>query len=91
VSAGLVHYLFVAAGLFTCGAFAVGYRRDPEAALAGVAVMLAGAGVAFVGAGRFAASAGDALFGQEIAALLAVAALALGVLGLGIMGREGQR
>jgi NADH:ubiquinone oxidoreductase subunit K len=91
MSAGLVQFLFVAAGLFACGAFAVAYRRDLEAALAGVPLMLAGAGVAFVGAGRFAASAGDVLFGQEIAALLAVAALALGVLGLGIIGREGLR
>jgi len=53
--------------------------------------MFAGAGVALVGIGRFAAAGGPHLFGQEFAVLLAIAATALVALGLGVSGREGSR
>jgi NADH:ubiquinone oxidoreductase subunit K len=91
MTVGIVHFLFVGAALFACGAFAAAYRRDLEGALAGLPLMLGGAGVAFVGAARFTAVGDSWPFGQEAAALLAAAALGLGVLGLGIIGREGLR
>jgi len=91
VSIGLVAVFFVAAGLIAVGAFAAAWRRDMTAALAGVPLMFAGAGVAFAGVARFAAAGGPQLFGQEFAVVLAVAAAALLALGLGIAGREGQR
>jgi NADH:ubiquinone oxidoreductase subunit K len=91
VSAGLIPVLFVAAGLVAAGAFAAAWRRDLTAALAGVPLMFAGAGVAFAGVARFAAAGGPQLFGQEFAVLLAVAATALVALGLGIAGREASR
>jgi hypothetical protein len=49
--------------------------------------MFGGAGVAFAGAARFSAAGDPKIFGQEVAALLAVAALALVALGVGIAGR----
>jgi len=91
VSLSLVAVFFVAAGLIAVGAFAAAWRRDMTAALAGVPLMFAGAGVAFAGVARFAAAGGPQLFGQEFAVVLAVAAAALLALGLGIAGREGQR
>ncbi|TMC84186.1 MAG: hypothetical protein E6J08_00550 [Chloroflexi bacterium] len=91
MSLSLVAVFFVAAGLIAVGAFAAVWRRDMTAALAGVPLMFAGAGVAFAGVARFAAAGGPQLFGQEFAVVLAVAAAALLALGLGIAGREGQR
>lgn len=90
MSADLVAVMFVAAGLVATGAFTAVWRRDLTAALAGVPLMFAGAGVAFVGVARFAA-AGPLVIGQEFAVLLAIAAAALVALGLGIAGREGGR
>ncbi|TMC80714.1 MAG: hypothetical protein E6J06_14260 [Chloroflexi bacterium] len=87
----LVAVFFVAAGLIAAGAFAAAWRRDVTAALAGVPLMFAGAGVAFAGVARFAAAGGPQLFGQEFAVVLAIAATALVALGLGIAGREGPR
>jgi len=83
--------VFVAGGLVAAGIFAAAWRRDLTAALAGVPLMFAGAGAAFVGIARFAAAGGSIAFGQEFAVLLAIAAVALVALGLGIAGREGSR
>jgi multisubunit Na+/H+ antiporter MnhC subunit len=91
MSAGLVAVLFVAAALVSVGAFVATWKRDLTAALAGMPLMFGGAGVAFAGVARFAAAGGAPLFGQEVAALLAVAALALVALGLGIAGRGTSR
>jgi NADH:ubiquinone oxidoreductase subunit K len=91
VSADLIQVLFVAAAMIAIGAFAAGWRRDLTAALGALPVLLGGAGVAFVGVARFAASGGPQLVGQEFAVLLAVASLALVALGVGIAGREGSR
>ncbi len=91
MSISLVAVFFVAAGLIAAGAFAAAWRRDVTAALAGVPLMFAGAGVAFAGVARFAAAGGPQLFGQEFAVVLAIAATALVALGLGIAGREGPR
>lgn len=91
MSAGLVAALFVAAGLVAAGAFATVWRRDVSAGLAGVPLMFAGVGVAFVGVSRFAATGTHELAGQEMAILLAIAALAFVVLGIGLAGREGSR
>lgn len=87
----LVAVFFVSAGLVAIGCFAAVWRRDLTAALAGVPLMFAGVGVAFVGVSRFAASGGPQLFGQEFAIVLAIAATALVGLGVGIAGREAPR
>jgi hypothetical protein len=91
VSVTLVSVLFVAAGLIALGAFIAAWKRELTGALAGIPVMFAGAGVAFVGVARFGASAGAPLFGQEVAVLLAIAALSAVALGIGLAGREGSR
>lgn len=91
MSVSLVTVMFVAAALVAVGAFAATWRQDLMAALAGIPLMFGGAGVAFAGVARFSAAGGRELIGQEIAALLAVAALALVALGVGIAGREGAR
>lgn len=87
----LITVLFVGAGLTAVGVFVVAWRRDASAALAGIPLILGGAGVAFVGVARFAAAGTPHLLGQEVAVLLAVAATALVALGLGIAGREQSR
>lgn len=93
MTVGLAAVFFVGAALAAAGAFAAAWRRDLTAALAGVPLMFAGAGVAFVGVSRFAASGGAAqqVFGQGFSALLAIAAVALVALGIGIAGREATR
>jgi multisubunit Na+/H+ antiporter MnhC subunit len=91
MSADLVAVLFVAAALVATGVFVAAWKRDLTAALAGLPLIFGGAGVAFAGATRFAAAGGPPLFGQEMAALLAVAALALVTLGVGIAGRGTPR
>lgn len=93
MSAGLVAVLFVAAALVGTGAFVAAWRRDVAHALAGIPLMFAGAGTAFAGVSRFAAApaGGSQLLGQEVAALLSVAALAAVALGVGLAGREGPR
>jgi len=91
VTINLVAVFFVAAALIAAGAFAAAWRRDLTAAVAGVPLMFAGAGVAFAGVARFAAAGGPQLFGQEFAVVLAIAATALLAMGLGIAGREGPR
>jgi len=91
VSVTLVSVLFVAAGLTALGVFIAAWKRDLSAALTGLPVMFAGAGIAFVGVARFAAASGAPLLGQEVAVLLAIAALSAVGLGIGLAGREGSR
>ena len=87
----LVSVLFVAAAMAAIGVYTVAWRRDLTAALAGVPLIFAGAGIAFTGVARFAAAGGPQVFGQEFAVLLAIASVALVALGLGLAGREGSR
>ncbi|MDQ6719807.1 MAG: hypothetical protein M3003_03290 [Candidatus Dormibacteraeota bacterium] len=93
MSVGLTGVFFVAAALVATGAFVAAWRRDLTHALAGIPLMFAGAGTAFAGVSRFAAlpGGGSQLLGQEVAALLSVAALAAVALGVGLAGREGSR
>ena len=91
MSAGLISVLFVAAALVGVGAFVATWKRDLTAALAGLPLMFGGAGVSFAGAARFSAAGDPKIFGQEVAALLAVAVLALVALGVGIAGRGTSR
>ena len=91
MTVSLVAVFFVGAGLAATGAFAAAWRRDLTAALAGVPLMFAGAGIAFAGVSRFATVGGPQLFGQGFSVLLAVAAVALVALGIGIAGREAIR
>jgi multisubunit Na+/H+ antiporter MnhC subunit len=83
--------LFVAGALVATGVLVVVWKRDLTAALAGLPLIFGGAGVAFAGVSRFAATGGPPLFGQEMAALLAVVSLALVALGIGIAGRGTPR
>ena len=93
VTVGLVSVFFVAAALVGVGAFVSTWRRDLTHALAGIPLMFSGAGTAFAGVSLFAAApAGSSqLLGQEVAALLSVAALAAVGLGVGLAGRVGPR
>ncbi len=91
MSASLASIFFVAAALVGSGVFAAVWRRDLTAALAGIPLMFAGAGIAFVGVARFAAAGGSELSGQEVAVLLGVTSVALVALGVGIAGREASR
>jgi len=91
VNTSLVSILFVGVALVAVGAFVATWKRDLTAALAGLPLMFGGAGVAFAGAARFSAAGDPKIFGQEVAALLAVAALALVALGVGIAGRGTSR
>ena len=84
---GLVSVLFVAVALVAVGALVATWRKDLRAGLAGLPLMFGGAGVAFAGAARFSAAGDPKIFGQEVAAIIAVAALALVALGVGIAGR----
>ena len=100
----LVSVLFVAAALVAAGAFAAAWRRDAMAALAGVPLMLGGAGLALVGVTRFAARANAAVespspivvhvsgppLGQEAAVLVAIVALGLVALGVGLGSRAAR-
>jgi NADH:ubiquinone oxidoreductase subunit K len=91
VSVSLVSVMFVAAGLIALGAFISAWKRQLTAALTGLPVMFAGAGIAFVGVARFSAKSGAPLIGQEMAVLLALAALAAVGLAVGLAGRESSR
>ena len=91
MSLGLVTVLFVAAALIATGAFVAAWKQDVVAALAGLPVMFAGAGVAFVGVSRFASGDAAQLVGQEAAVLLALLALCSTALGVAIAGREAPR
>jgi hypothetical protein len=91
MTVGLVAVVIVGVGLAAAGAFAAAWRRDLTAALGGIPLMFAGAGVAFAGVARFSTTGGPSFFGQGFAVLLAIAALALVALGIGIAGREATR
>lgn len=91
MNVGLVAVMFVGVALVAVGAFVAVWKRDLMAGLAGIPLMFGGAGVAFAGVSRFAASGSSPLAGQEMAALLAIVALALVALGIGIAGREASR
>ena len=100
---GLVQVLFVAAGMVAIGIFAVAWRRDLAAAIAGIPLIFGGAGIAFVGVARFAARAAAAVqpansprivvgvsgppLGQEAAVLMAIAALAAVAFGVALAAR----
>ena len=106
LTTGIVQVLFVAAGMVAIGIFAIAWRRDLTAAIAGVPLVFAGAGIAFVGIARFsarAAAAGQAAnsprivtavsgppLGQEVAVLLAIVALAVVALGVALAARAGR-
>jgi NADH:ubiquinone oxidoreductase subunit K len=81
MSAGIVHFLFVAAFLFAAGAFLVARRHSYAASLAGVPLLLGGAGLALTATSRFAAAPQDQVGGQEFA--IAVAAMTLAFVGVG--------
>lgn len=103
---GLVQALFVAAGMVSIGTFAVAWRRDQAAAVAGIPLIFAGAGIAFVAVARFSSRAAAAIqpansprivigvsgppLGQEVAVLIAIAALAGVAIGVALAARAGR-
>ena len=87
----LVTVLFVATGLVAVGAFVAVSKRDLTHALAGLPLMFAGAGTAFVGVSRLGAVTSPQALGQEVAVLLSIVGLAAVALGVGLAGREASR
>lgn len=103
---GLVQALFVAAGMVSIGTFAVAWRRDQAAAVAGIPLIFAGAGIAFVAVARFSSRAAAAIqpansprivvgvsgppLGQEVAVLIAIVALAGVAIGVALAARAGR-
>jgi NADH:ubiquinone oxidoreductase subunit K len=87
----LVTVLFVAVGMIAVGAFVAVWKRDLTHALAGLPLMFAGAGAAFVGVSRFGAVSSPQALGQEVAVLLSIVGLAVVALGVGLAGREASR
>ena len=81
MSAGVVHFLFVGAFLFAAGTFLVARRPSYRATLAGVSLLLGGAGLDLVATSRFAASSADQVGGQEFAVVVAAFTLAFVALG----------
>ena len=81
MSAGIVHFLFVGAFLFAAGAFLVARRPSYGGALAGVPLLLGGAGLDLTATSRFAASSADPVGGQELAVVVAAFTLAFVALG----------
>ncbi|HVD01382.1 MAG TPA: hypothetical protein VNG93_09585 [Candidatus Dormibacteraeota bacterium] len=81
MSVGIVHFLFVGAFLFAAGAFLVARRAAGPPGLAGVPLMLGGAGVDLAAIARFATGTHDQLAGQEFAIIAAGFALAVVALG----------
>lgn len=77
----LTSSLVVGAALVATGAFAAARRQDGPGALVSIPAMAAGAAVALAGASRFAALPQDPVSGQELAALVCLAALAGTLLG----------
>ena len=78
----LVGVLVVGAVLISSGAFAAAWGRAGARQLVALPVLAAGAAVCLAGVSRFAAGRADPDTGQELAALVAVAALAATVLGV---------
>ena len=91
MSAGIVHFLFVGAFLFAAGAFLVARRPSYAAALAGVPLLLGGAGLDLAAISRFAASSRDQVGGQEFAIVTAAFTLAFVALGAMLARREAPR
>lgn len=91
MSVTIAHALVVGAALLGCGALAAAWRRDGAAALGALPMLAAGAAIALAGVGRFAAGRQDPDTGQELAALVTVAALALTILGAAWSGRGTAR
>ena len=78
----LVGVLFVAAALVAAGLLTAAWRRDALAALAGVPLAAAGAGLASVWAARLGTSLREPAAGQEAAVLVMLVALGIVILGL---------
>ena len=91
MSVGIVDFLLVGGFLFAAGAFLVARRWGQPASLAGVPLVLGGAGVDFAAVSRFASGFHDRLAGQEFAILTAGFALAVVALGTRLASAETSR
>jgi hypothetical protein len=77
----LAGVLSVGAALIACGAFSAVWGQGAARRLIALPVLAAGAALCLAGVSRFAAGRADPDTGQELAALVAVAALAATILG----------
>jgi hypothetical protein len=77
----LAGVLFVGAAMIATGAFSAAWGRGAARQLIALPVLAAGAALCLAGVSRFAAGRADPDTGQELAALVAVAALAASILG----------
>jgi len=75
--------LSMGVALIACGVFAAAWSRDPARRLAALPVLAAGVALCLAAASRFAAGRADPDTGQELAALVTMAALAATILGAG--------
>ena len=91
MSVGIVHILFVGAFLFAAGTFLVARRPSYGATLAGVVLLLSGAGLDLVATSRFAASSRDQIAGQEFAIVVAAFSVAFVAIGVMLAQRETPR
>jgi hypothetical protein len=73
--------LATGAVLVAFGAFTAAWRREGTAALAALPMLAAGAAICMAGASRFSAAAGEAVTGQELAALITMVGLAAAIMG----------
>jgi NADH:ubiquinone oxidoreductase subunit K len=91
MSVGIVHFLFVGGFLFAAGALAAARQRSFSGALAGLPLMLGGAGLDLVAGSRFATTSADQLAGQGFAVLLAALTLAFVAAGVAVNRLETPR
>jgi len=91
VSVGIVHFLFLGGFLFAAGAFAVARQRSYLGAVAGLPLLLAGAGLDLVAVSRFATARSDQLAGQGFAVLLALLVFAFVAVGAALNRLETPR
>jgi len=91
VSVGIVHLLFLGGFLFAAGAFAIARQRSYLAAVAGIPLLLGGAGLDLVAVSRFATAQDNQLAGQGFAVLLAALLLAFVAIGAALNRLETPR
>jgi NADH:ubiquinone oxidoreductase subunit K len=83
--------LAVGAVLVAFGAFTAAWRRDGATSLAAIPMLAAGAAICMAGASRFSAAPGQAVTGQEFAAMITMVGLAAAIVGRAFSARGVER